>query len=105
MPVLGGGMRVRPFRVDFPEETLSDLRERLARTRWPEPSGDSGWESGPPVEYLRGLAERWRTGFDWRRVESRINALPNFIASIGGLDVHYVHLSGRGGERLPLVLT
>ena len=98
-------MKVRPFRVDVAEEALADLRGRLARTRWPEADGQPGWEAGPPVAYLRGLAEYWRDRFDWRRVEARINALPNFVASIDGVDVHYVHLSGRGTSRLPIVLT
>ena len=98
-------MKIRPFRVNFPEEALVDLRERLARTRWPEPDGDSEWGSGPPVGYLRDLVGHWRERFDWRRVEARINALPNFVASIDGHDIHYVHLSGRGTSRLPVVLT
>ncbi len=98
-------MKIRPFRVNVPEEALADLRGRLAQTRWPEPDGDSGWGSGPPVGYLRGLAEHWRDRFDWRHVEARINALPNFVASIDGLDIHYVHLSSGGRSRLPVVLT
>jgi pimeloyl-ACP methyl ester carboxylesterase len=98
-------MNVRPFRVHVAEEALADLRGRLARTRWPEADGHPGWEAGPPVAYLRSLAEHWRDRFDWRRVEARINALPNFVASIDGVDVHYVHLSRRGTPRLPIVLT
>ena len=77
-------MKIRPFRVNIPEDALADLRERLAQTRWLEPDGESEWESGPPVGYLRDLAEHWRDRFDWRRVEARINALPNFVASIDG---------------------
>jgi pimeloyl-ACP methyl ester carboxylesterase len=97
-------MNVRPFRVEVPEEALLDLRERLARTRWPEAEGDDGWECGPPVAYLRDLVEHWRTRFDWRAAEERINALPNFVASVDGHEIHYVHLSG-GASRLPIVLT
>ena len=75
-------MDIRAFRAGAPEKALEDLRERLARTRWPEEAGDDGWESGPPVSYLRALAEYWRDGFDWRRVEERVNAVPNFVATI-----------------------
>ncbi len=98
-------MTARPLRVEFPESALSDLRERLARARWPEPAGDDGWDAGPPVGYLRELAEHWKERFDWRRVEAAINALPNFVASIDGFDVHYVHLKSRAPSPLPIVLT
>jgi pimeloyl-ACP methyl ester carboxylesterase len=107
MPPLqtGSGLTARPLRVAFPETALDDLRERLDRARWPESAGGDGWEMGPPVAYLRGLAEHWRQRFDWRRVEARINALPNFVASIDGVDIHYVHLRSRAASRLPIVLT
>jgi len=69
---------IRPFRIDIPDADLDDLRERLARTRWPEgPDGDD-WRAGVPAGYLRGLADYWRTGFDWRAQEARLNALPQF---------------------------
>ena len=98
-------MKTRSYRVEVPEEALEDLRERLARTRWPDPDGDDGWESGPPGGDMKDLASYWRDVFDWRRVESRINAFPNFVASVGGHEIHYVHLSGAGNGRLPIVLT
>ena len=97
-------MDIRPHRVEVPESALEDLRGRLAKTRWPEAAGDDSWDSGPPVAYLKTLAEHWRDGFDWRRVEARIHAVPNFVASIGGHEIHYVHLR-RGSPRLPVVLT
>jgi pimeloyl-ACP methyl ester carboxylesterase len=97
-------MDTRPFRVEFSEESLTDLHERLARTRWP-PDGDDGWECGPPAAYLRDLAEHWQNRFDWRAAEDRINALPNFVASIDGHEIHYVHLSGGKSTGLPIVLT
>lgn len=97
-------MDIRPFRIQVPDSPLTDLRDRLARTRWPDAAGE-GWEEGPPVEYLRELAEYWRDRFDWRKAEARVNALPNFIASIDGLAIHFVHWRGRGPSRFPIVLT
>jgi pimeloyl-ACP methyl ester carboxylesterase len=102
-------MDMRKFRVEVPEDALDDLRQRLARTRWPDggTDGDDGWDCGPPAAYLRELVEHWQNRFDWRAVEDRINALPNFIASIDGHEVHYVRLAGANGgrARLPVVLT
>ena len=98
-------MKTRSFRVEVLDEALADLRARLERTRWPDSDGDDGWESGPPGGYMKDLASYWRDAFDWRRVESRINAFPNFVASIGGHEIHYVHFSGAGDGRLPIMLT
>ena len=98
-----GNNVIRPFRAQAPESALGDLRERLARTRWPGAAGDT-WDEGPPEAYLRDLAEHWRTRFDWRAVEARINALPNFQADIDGLTIHFVHLRGRVPSAFPLVL-
>jgi pimeloyl-ACP methyl ester carboxylesterase len=96
-----------PFCAEAPEAVLADLRERLARTRWPdEPEGDGGdpWSLGPPAEPLRALVERWREGFDWRSVEARINAVPGFRAEIGGARIHFQHLRGRGPRPFPLIV-
>ncbi|MFY9549826.1 MAG: epoxide hydrolase family protein [Thermoanaerobaculia bacterium] len=97
-------MTIRPFRAETPEAALSDLRDRLARTRWPDTAAGD-WEEGPPAAYLRELADYWRARFDWRRVEERINALPNFTASIDGRTIHFVHLRGRRPSLFPIVLT
>ena len=104
-------MEIRPFHLEVPESALDDLRERLARTRWPEESGDDSWDSGPPVGYLKALVSYWREDFDWRRVEAGIHAVPNFVASIGEHEIHYVHWTKQGGGEgggsslLPVVLT
>jgi pimeloyl-ACP methyl ester carboxylesterase len=98
-------MDVRPFRVEIPESALSDLRDRIARTRWPDAGGAAGWEEGPPVAFLRELAAYWLERFDWRKVEARLNALSNCIASIDGLAIHFLHLRGRGPSPFPIVLT
>ena len=70
--------QIRPFRVEVPQAEVDDLRERLGRTRWPVEPGGVGWSRGVPVGYLRGLAEYWRTGYDWREHEERLNQLPQF---------------------------
>jgi pimeloyl-ACP methyl ester carboxylesterase len=98
-------MGTRPFRVEIPESALSELRDRIARTRWPDAVGAAGWEEGPPVAYLRELAEYWREQFDWRKVEARVNALPNFLGQADGLAIHFVHLRSRGSSPFPIVLT
>lgn len=97
-------MPLAPFTIDVPDAALSDLRERLARTRWPDEVGGAGWDYGTPLGYLRELVEHWRTRFDWRSVERRMNALPQFRATVDGLDLHFVHQRGRGPRPLPLLL-
>ena len=96
---------VEPFRVEVPEADLEDLRERLARTRWPRPAPVPDWSQGIPVDYLREICEYWRTGFDWRAHEARLNAEPQFTAMIGGQRVHFVHVLAERSSELPLVLT
>jgi hypothetical protein len=96
---------IRPFRIDIPDAELDDLRDRLARTRWPEgPDGDD-WRAGVPVGYLRGLADHWRTGFDWRAQEARLNALPQFTTGIDGLPIHFLHLRSPEADALPLLIS
>src|SRR5918992_1096007 len=98
-------MDVMPFEVRVTEEVLADLRERLARTRWPDEVAGAGWDYGVPLGYLRQLVEHWRTGFDWRAQERRLNAVANFRAAVGGLGVHVVHERGKGPTPLPLLIT
>src|SRR6266508_6615472 len=78
---------IRPFRVEIPQADLDDLRERLARTRWPDELPGVGWSRGVPLGYLRGLAAYWRTGYDWRRYEAELNAHPQFTTTIDGANV------------------
>jgi pimeloyl-ACP methyl ester carboxylesterase len=94
-----------PFRIDIPDTDLDDLRERLARTRWPAPLPGDGWSRGVPVEHLRELADYWRTGFDWRAQEAALNAFPQFTTEIDGLDVHFLHIRSANPDALPLLLT
>ena len=94
-----------PFRIEIPRASLDDLRTRLARTRWPDAPTAPGWEQGASLDYLRELIGHWRDGFDWRVHERRLNALPQFKAEVDGIELHFVHVRGRGPRPLPLVLT
>jgi pimeloyl-ACP methyl ester carboxylesterase len=96
---------IREFRLDVPQADLDDLRERLARVRWPTDLPGAGWGRGVPLDYLRGLADYWRTGYDWRRHEARLNELPQFTTEIDGQTVHFLHVRSPEPDALPLVVT
>jgi hypothetical protein len=97
--------QLRPFRIDIPDADLADLRERLARTRWPDELPGGGWRRGVPLGYLRRLAEHWRTGFDWRAQEARLNALPQFTTEIDGQTVHLLHVRSPEADAMPLLIS
>jgi epoxide hydrolase len=96
---------VQPFRVDIPDAALDDLRDRLARTRWPDELPGVGWTYGVPLGYLRELAEYWRSGYDWRAQEAELNRFPQFITTIDGASVHFLHVRSPEPDALPLVAT
>lgn len=96
---------IRPFKIDVPEADLRDLQDRLARTRWPDELPDAGWEYGVPVDDLKQLAEYWRTGFDWRAREARLNSHPQFMTTIDGQPIHFLHVRSAEPNALPLLLT
>ncbi|TDE92849.1 epoxide hydrolase [Occultella glacieicola] len=96
---------IRPYTIDIPQAALDDLHERLARTRWPVALPGVGWERGTPVGYLRGLAEYWRTGFDWRAQEERLNAIPQYVTEIDGQDVHFLHVRSPEPGAMPLLIS
>ena len=96
---------IRPFRVDVPEADLDALRQRLGRTRWPAEVPGVGWSRGVPVGYLRELAEYWRTSYDWRKHEARLNQLPQFITTIDGANLHFLHVRSPEPGALPLLVT
>ncbi|MEV4149473.1 epoxide hydrolase family protein [Amycolatopsis sp. NPDC049691] len=98
-------MTISPFRIDVPQTDLDDLRTRLANTRWPDQPADAGWRLGAPVDYVRELAEYWRTGFDWRAQEERINGFPQFTTSIDGTTVHFLHVVSPEPDATPVLLT
>lgn len=93
-----------PFRLHVPEEALADLRERLARTRFPDQPPGVPWATGADLGYMRELVAYWRDRFDWRAQEARLNAFPQYKARLHGIDVHYLHVPGRGPSPTPLLL-
>jgi pimeloyl-ACP methyl ester carboxylesterase len=96
---------VTPYRIEIPEADLRDLRERLARTRWPEAETVNDWSQGVPLGYLRELCDYWAGGYDWRATEARLNALPQFRTEIDGLGIHFIHARSPHPGALPLVIT
>ena len=95
---------IRPYRVGVPQADVDDLRERLARTRWAPELPGTGWERGVPTAYLRELAAYWATKFDWRAHEAALNAYPQFITTIDGADVHFLHVRSAEPGARPLML-
>jgi pimeloyl-ACP methyl ester carboxylesterase len=95
---------IRPFRVDIPERDIDDLRDRLARTRWPDELPGVGWSRGVPLGYLKGLVEYWRTSYDWRKHEARLNEIPQFTTSVDGQTLHFLHVRSPEPDALPLLL-
>ena len=98
-------MNSQPYTIHIEDHVLDDLRDRLARTRWPDAVDGAGWDYGANLDYVRELAEYWRTGFDWHAQEARLNSLPNYQAEVGGLGIHFIHVRGNGPNPLPIVLT
>jgi pimeloyl-ACP methyl ester carboxylesterase len=96
---------VRPFRVDVPEEQLADLRRRIAATRWPDRETVTDQSQGVQLARLQALALYWSTGYDWRKVEAKLNALPQFVTEIDGLPIHFIHVRSRQPNALPVVIT
>jgi len=96
---------IRAFAIDVPQAALDDLKERLARTRWPERETVDDWDQGIPLAYSQELAAYWRDEYDWRPVEARLNALPNYLATIDGLDIHFLHIRSTNPAARPLILT
>ena len=98
------GAQPEAFTLNVADTAIADLRERLARTRFPDQAPGEPWDYGTNVDYLRGLVEYWRTGFDWRAQEARLNAFPQFKAPLHDIDVHFLHVPGKGPNPCPLLL-
>ena len=96
---------IRPFRVDIAQADLDDLRDRLARTRWPSEVAGAAWDRGVPVDYLKDLATYWEHSYDWRKAEAELNQLPQFVTEIDGTTVHFLHVRSPESDALPLILT
>src|SRR6202049_2829706 len=96
---------LRPFHVNFPEAELAELRRRISATRWPERETVTDASQGVQLATTQALAQYWGTDYDWRKVEARLNALPNFITEIDGLDIHFIHVRSKHENALPMIVT
>lgn len=98
-------MSIQPFTINIPQADLDDLRDRLARTRWPDEVHGIGWSRGVPLDYLKRLAEYWRNGYDWRAQEAKLNQFPQFTTEIDGQTIHFLHIKSPEPNALPLIST
>jgi len=98
-------MEVRPFSINFPEEALVELRQRLATTRWPDKETVTDSSQGVQLATMKDLAGYWLTDYDWRKVEARLNALPQFVTTIDDVDIHFIHVRSKHENALPLIVT
>jgi pimeloyl-ACP methyl ester carboxylesterase len=104
-PAAGDNTAIRPFQVGFSEAELADLRKRISATRWPERETVADDSQGVPLQTIQDLARYWGTDYDWRKCEAKLNALPNFITEIDGLDIHFIHVRSQHEGALPLIVT
>jgi len=100
-----GSEAIRPFHIDVPEADLVDLRRRLAAVRWPDRETVADDSQGVPLATLQGLVQYWQTDYDWRKIEARLNALPQFVTEIDGVDIHFIHVRSKHDHALPMIVT
>ena len=96
---------IRPFRVNVPEEQLVDLRRRVMATQWPDKETVTDASQGVQLATMQKLAQYWASEHDWRKCEAKINAVPNFITEIDGLDIHFIHIRSKHENALPMIVT
>ena len=96
---------IRPFRVSFPDSDLEELRRRVKATKWPERETVADASQGVQLATMQKLARYWATDYDWRKVEARLNALPQFSTQIDGVDIHFIHVRSKHPDALPLIIT
>jgi pimeloyl-ACP methyl ester carboxylesterase len=101
----GGADAIRAFRVHFPDEALGDLKRRIAATRWPDRETVSDQSQGVQTAKIQALLRYWGTDYSWRKVEAKLNSLPQFMTKIDGLDIHFIHVRSRLPKALPLIIT
>jgi len=96
---------ITPYRIEIPESTLDDLRQRLANTRWPDPETTDDWSQGIPLAYMQEVVRYWASKYDWRRCEARLNRFDSFKTTLDGLGIHFLHVRSPQEDALPLVMT
>jgi pimeloyl-ACP methyl ester carboxylesterase len=99
------GDAIRPFRINIPEEQLVDLKRRVSATRWPDKEAVTDATQGVQLATVQKLANYWATDYDWRKCEAKLNAVPNFITEIDGLDIHFIHVRSKHEQALPMIVT
>src|SRR5215469_4705576 len=96
---------IRPFRVNVPEAELTEMRRRIGATRWPDRETVTDESQGVQLATMQDLARYWGTEYDWRKCEAKLNALPQFVTEIDGLDIHFIHVRSSHENALPLIVT
>ena len=96
---------IRPFKAQVPQAALDDLRRRIAETRWPDRETVDDQSQGIQLAKLKPLVEYWGTGYDWRKAEAKLNALPQFMTTIDGVDIHFIHVRSKHPNAMPLIMT
>jgi pimeloyl-ACP methyl ester carboxylesterase len=99
------GAAIRPFRVHYPDEALADLKRRIAATRWPGREIVADQSQGVPLATMQKLARYWAADYDWKKCEARLNALPHFVTTIDGVDIHFIHVRSKHPNALPMIVT
>src|SRR6516162_5181452 len=102
---MSNGAEIRPFRVDMPSDAVAELQRRIAATRWPSKELVADGSQGVQSATIQALVNYWGISYDWRSCEAELNALPQFMTEIDGLDVHFIHVKSRHENALPLIIT
>src|SRR6476620_5462731 len=100
-----GRNATHPFQVNVPEAELTELRRRIIATRWPERETVSDATQGVQLATMQALARYWAADYDWRKIEAKMNALPQFVTEIDGLDIHFIHVRSKHANAMPLIVT
>ena len=98
-------MAIRTFQLPYSESAVQDLRERLARTRWPDTIPGSGWDYGVSLDYMKEICQYWKDEFDWKRQIEKMSAFHHYRYTSRGADIHFIHERGKGPAPIPLILT
>lgn len=98
-------MNIEPFKIDIPDSALEELKQRLALTRWPDTETVEDWSQGTPLSYMKEVVDYWQTGYDWRKVEAELNALPQYKATVQGLPIYFIHIRSPEPTARPLIMT
>jgi hypothetical protein len=101
----GDAGAIRPFRVNVPETDIADLQRRITAARWPTSELVKDRSQGVQLATIKELARFWASEYDWRKTEARLNALPQFVTRIDGVDIHFIHVQSRHADALPLIMT